>query len=378
MSTAPAVIGAAPAYDAIVVGARCAGSPTAMLLARKGYRVLLVDRASFPSDTLSTHQVQVPGVARLARWGLLDRVIAAGTPATRHVRFDPGPVVLEGHFPAFEGVDALYSPRRTVLDTILVEAARAAGAEVREGFVVDEVATEEGRVTGVRGREKGGAAVTETARLVVGADGKHSPVAKVVQPATSHDKPALSVGYYTYWADVPVEGGEIYGRDRRLLGVWPTNDGLVLTYVAAPVAEFHAYRADIEGTMLDAFDRCGDLGERIRAGKRADRFYGSADLPNLFRKPYGPGWALIGDAGYHKDPFTAQGISDAFRDAELLTGAIDDGFAGRRPLDEALADYERRRNEAARPSYAEALARAAFEPFPPEVYAERAALRPAA
>jgi 2-polyprenyl-6-methoxyphenol hydroxylase-like FAD-dependent oxidoreductase len=362
MSTAPAVIGSSPAYDAIVVGARCAGSPTAMLLARRGYRVLLVDRASFPSDTLSTHQVQVPGVARLARWGLLDRVVAAGTPATRHVRFDPGPVVLEGHFPAFDGVDALYSPRRTVLDTILVEAARAAGAEVREGFVVDEVVMADGRVTGVRGREKGGAAVTETARLVVGADGKHSPVAKAVQPATSHEKPALSVGYYTYWADVPVAGGEVYGRDRRLLGVWPTNDGLVLTYVAAPVAEFHAYRADIEGTMLAAFDRCGDVGERIRAGKRADRFYGSADLPNLFRKPYGSGWALAGDAGLVMDPITGQGIGDAFRDAELLVEAIDAGFGDRQPLDEALAGYERRRNEAALPMYEFTTQLASFAP----------------
>src|SRR5262249_44403742 len=153
-------------------------------------------------------------------------------------------------YPAFEGVDALYNPRRTVLDTILVEAARAAGAEVREGFVVDELLTEDGRVTGIRGREKGGAAVTETARLGGGADGKHSLVAKAVQPATSHEKPTLSVGYYTYWADVPLAGGEVYGRDRRLLGVWPTNDGLVMGYVAAPVAEFHAFRADIEGTML--------------------------------------------------------------------------------------------------------------------------------
>src|SRR5262245_12108733 len=119
-------------YDVIIVGARVAGSATGMLLARIGFKVLVVDRASFPSDTLSTHQVQLPGVACLRRWGLLDRVIAANTPATRQVTFDTGFVRLEGRFPEFQGVDALYSPRRTILDKIIVDAARDAGAEVRE------------------------------------------------------------------------------------------------------------------------------------------------------------------------------------------------------------------------------------------------------
>jgi 2-polyprenyl-6-methoxyphenol hydroxylase-like FAD-dependent oxidoreductase len=335
MSAAPAAKNIDPTYDVIVVGARCAGSPTAMLLARKGYRVLLVDRATFPSDTLSTHQVQIPGIARLARWGLLDRVAAAGTPATRHVRFDPGPIVLEGHYPSFEGVDALYSPRRTVLDTMLVEAAHGAGVEIRQGFVVEEIVTEDGRVVGIRGRERGGAVVTETARLVVGADGKHSIVAKTVNPAVSLEKPALSMGYYTYWADVPVTGGEMYGRERRLVGAWPTNDGLLLTYVAAPVEEFHAFRADIEGT---------------------------ADMLNVVRKPFGPGWALAGDAGLVMDPITGQGIGDAFRDAELLTEAIDAGFSERQPLDEALAAYEQRRNEAALPMLEFTTELASFTP----------------
>ena len=126
-------------YDAIVIGARAAGSTTAMLLARAGLDVLVVDRARFPSDTLSTHQLQIPAVARLRRWGLLDKVIASGAPATRRVRFDQPGVILEGTWPVHEGVDALYSPRRTVLDKILVDAARDAGAEVREGFPVDAI-----------------------------------------------------------------------------------------------------------------------------------------------------------------------------------------------------------------------------------------------
>jgi flavin-dependent dehydrogenase len=145
-------------YDVIIVGARVAGSSTAMLLAGKGLRVLLVDRATFPSDTLSTHQVQLPGGARLRRWGLLDQVVASGAPAARKVRFDAGPVVLQGRYPAFEGVDAVYSPRRTVLDALLLEAARAAGAEVREQFIVEELTVEGGRVTGIRGRSKGASA----------------------------------------------------------------------------------------------------------------------------------------------------------------------------------------------------------------------------
>jgi 2-polyprenyl-6-methoxyphenol hydroxylase-like FAD-dependent oxidoreductase len=349
-------------YDVIVVGARCAGSPTAMLLARKGHRVLVVDRATFPSDTISTHQVQVPGIARLERWGLLERVVAAGTPATRHVRFDPGPVVLEGHFPSHQGVDSLYCPRRTVLDSILVDAARDAGAEVREGFTVEEVVSEEGRVVGIRGAERGSATTTERATLVVGADGKHSTVVKAVSPSASHEKPPLSIGYYTYWADVKVEGGEMYGRDRRLVGVWPTNDQLVMTYVAAPATEFHAFRSDIEGNMMTTLDRCGDLGERIRAGKRVERIFGTADLPNRYHKPFGPGWALVGDAGLTMDPISGQGIGDAFRDAELLVDAIDAGLSGRQPLDKALASYERSRNEESLPMYQFTMDLASFSP----------------
>jgi 2-polyprenyl-6-methoxyphenol hydroxylase-like FAD-dependent oxidoreductase len=291
--------------------------------------VLVVDRASFPSDTLSSHQVHLPAVARLRRWGLLDRVVASGAPATRAVRFDTGEVVLDGRFPAFQGVDAMYSPRRTVLDRLLVEAAGEAGAEVREGFTVEEVLLDGGRVAGIRGRARGGAAVTETTRLVVGADGRHSLVATTAGAAAYHQKAPLTMAYYTYWEGVPVAGGELYARPRRAVGAWPTNGGLVMTYVAWPVAEFPAFRADVEGNFLATLDLAGDLGERVRTGRRAERFRGSPDLPGWFRTPYGPGWALVGDAGLALDPITGQGISDAFRDAELLVDAVDAGLAGR-------------------------------------------------
>src|SRR5437899_8845010 len=178
-------------YDAIIVGARCGGSPAAMLLARKGYRVLVVDRATFPSDTLSTHLIHAPGVAALARWGLLDRVVATGCPAIETYSFDFGPITIKGSPHAFDGVATAYAPRRTVLDKILVDAASEAGAEVREGFTVDEVVVEDGTVVGIRGHDKDGAPVVERARVVIGADGRNSRVAKAVQPEHYHDKPML-------------------------------------------------------------------------------------------------------------------------------------------------------------------------------------------
>jgi len=180
-------------YDVIVVGARVAGAATAMLLARQGLRVLAVDRVSFPRDTISSHQLQVPGVALLHRWGLLGKLTAAGTPPARRVRFDAGGgLVMNGQFPAVEGVDALYSPRRTLLDTILVEAARAAGAEVRENFRVTQVTASGDRVTGIRGSARGRPERTETASLVIGADGKRSLVAGVVGARRYHERAVRS------------------------------------------------------------------------------------------------------------------------------------------------------------------------------------------
>jgi 2-polyprenyl-6-methoxyphenol hydroxylase-like FAD-dependent oxidoreductase len=173
-------------YDAIVVGARCAGSPTAMLLARKGYKVLVVDRATFPSDTVSTHIVHPPGVAALRRWGLLDRLVATGCPPIDTYAFDFGPFTLAGA-PGTDEAPVAYGPRRTVLDKLLVDAASEAGAEVRERFTVEEVVVEDGQVTGVRGHGRGGRTVTERARVVVGADGRHSLVARAVRPERYHE-----------------------------------------------------------------------------------------------------------------------------------------------------------------------------------------------
>ncbi|HYI25370.1 MAG TPA: NAD(P)/FAD-dependent oxidoreductase [Thermomicrobiales bacterium] len=362
-------------YDAIVVGSRCAGSPTAMLLARKGYRVLLLDRTSFPSDTLSTHYIHQTGVASLARWGLLDQVAATNCPPVWQQRLDVGPFALTGTPPPADGVAVGYAPRRTVLDKLLVDAADAAGAEVREHFTVDELVTDGERVTGIRGHAAGGTTVTEEAQIVIGADGVHSLLARKVQAPTYQVQPPLTCAYYSYWSDLPVAGVELYPRPDQMIVVGPTNDAQTLVIVYWPVAAFHKVRTDIETHFLGALDGAPELADRVRAGTRAERFRGTADLQGFFRRPYGPGWALVGDAGYHKDPITAQGISDAFRDADLIAAAIDDGFAGRRPLADALADYERRRNAAVMPMYQLTGQFAALQPPTPEMQQLFGALR---
>jgi 2-polyprenyl-6-methoxyphenol hydroxylase-like FAD-dependent oxidoreductase len=305
-------------YDVIVVGARVAGAATAMLLARQGLRVLAVDRVSFPSDTISSHQLQVPGAALLHRWGLLGKLTAAGTPPARRVRFDAGGgLVMDGQFPAYDGVDALYSPRRTLLDSVLVEAAREAGAEIRENFRVTQVTAWGDRVTGIRGSARGRPAVTETASLVIGADGKRSLVAGAVGARRYRERPVRSFASYSYWAGVPVSGGELYQRPGRAVAVFPTNGELTMVYAAAPVTEFASARADLEGHYLRTLDLCGDLGERVRSGSRAERLRTTPDQPNTFRWSYGPGWALAGDAGVVMDSVSAQGMTNALRGGQL-------------------------------------------------------------
>ena len=330
-------------YDAIVVGARCAGSPAAMLLARTGHRVLVVDRATFPSDTLSTHILHPPGVAALQRWGLLDGLTATNCPPIGTYRFDFGPITISGA-PGTPDSPVAYCPRRTVLDKLLVDGAATAGAEVREGFTVEEVVVEDDRVCGIRGHDRGGATVTERADVVVGADGRNSIVARTVGPEQYHEQPPLLCGYYTYWSDLPADGAAtFYARQGRGWAVAPTHDDLTLVVGGWPYAERDANKDDVEANYLAMFDSAPEFAERIRHATRQARFAGTA-VPNYFRKPYGPGWALVGDAGYNKDFITAQGISDAFRDAELCADALHESFGGARPFDDAMREYQSTRD----------------------------------
>ncbi|MFN2625871.1 MAG: NAD(P)/FAD-dependent oxidoreductase [Mycobacteriales bacterium] len=352
-------------YDAIVVGARCAGSPTAMLLARKGYRVLAVDHATFPSDSFSTHVIHASGVAALKRWGLLDEIAKTGCPPFDLHSFDFGPFALTGTPRPVEGNSTGYAPRRIVLDKILVDAAARAGAEVRERFSVEDVLMEDGVVVGIRGHDEGGQTVEERAPVVIGADGRHSLVAKAVDAPQYHDKPMLQWSYFSYWSGLPMSGMEIYIRPDRGWAAVPTNDGLTMLVIGWPYAEAKAYKADIEGNYLKTLELAPELAERVRAAKREERFVGGA-VPNFFRKPYGPGWALVGDAGYNKDPITAQGISDAFRDAELCATALDETFTGARSFDDAMSDYQLTRDTEVLPMYEFTTQIATLEPPPPE------------
>ncbi len=354
------------AYDAIVVGARCAGSTTAMLLARKGYRVLVVDRATFPSDTISTHVVQPRAVAALARWGLLGRLTATGCPPIHTYTFDFGPVMLSGTPGAPESPVA-YCPRRTVLDKLLVDAAIEAGADVREGFVVEELLADEGRIVGIKGRSKGATTITERAQVVVGADGRYSLVADVVRPEQYNEKPPLLAVYYTYWSDLPMDGRfETYIRPHRGFAAAPTHDGLTLTVGGWPYAEFETNKKDIERNLRNIFDSAPEFATRMRGATRRAPFAGAA-VANFFRKPYGPGWALVGDAGYNKDAITAQGISDAFEDAERCADALDQSFTGARTFDDNMGKYQRDRDEHALPMYEFTCQLATMKPPPPEM-----------
>lgn len=362
-------------YDAIIVGARCAGSPLAMLLAQKGYRVLLTDKSFFPSDTISTHHVHQPGVLRLKRWGVLEELRSAGCPPITEMSFDVGPFALIATPPPAEGVTESFAPRRRVLDDILVRAAERAGAEVREGFSVREVTFDGHGVDGIRGEIRGGISVTEKARIVIGADGRHSTVAKSVEAPVYNERPKLTCNYYSYWSGVPIKRTELYVRERRMFVADPTNDGLTTVVAVLPINEFQRVRSDLENQFMKELDLVPALADRLRAGRREEPIRGTGDIPNFFRKPYGEGWALVGDAGYNKDPITAQGITDSFKQAELLAEAIDVGLSGREPMEEALAEYERRRNEGALPMYEMTCQLAALEPPPVEMLQLFEALR---
>ncbi|HEX5371493.1 MAG TPA: NAD(P)/FAD-dependent oxidoreductase [Aquabacterium sp.] len=341
-------------YDVIVVGARCAGSAIAMLLARQGHRVLMIDQGSFPSDVrTSTHLVWHAGVDRLARWGLLDTLQQRGCYLLRELSLDLGDAVIQGHAAGAE-VGAAMAPRRIVLDQVLLEAALAAGAHLRECTSFESVIEQNGRVVGIRVRDAEGQVSELSCRLLIGADGRTSPVARAVGARVYNEFSKTQGAYntYAYFTGVKTHDIEFFGRPERMIYTWPTNtSGQVLVGILQPGGAPRVDREHIETRFFEELDALvPELATRLRQGQRVEDWLG-VSINTQCRQASGPGWCLLGDAGITIDPFTAGGITNALRDAEALSVRLHCGLSGQADLDEALAGFEEERNAVSLPLF---------------------------
>jgi len=318
-----------------------------MQLARRGLRVLAIDRAAYGSDTLSSHALMRGAVTRLHRWGLLDKVWEAGTPVITRTSFRYGGEVVELDIPASEGIPGLAAPRRTVLDPILVDAAIAAGAAVHHQTRLLSIETDAGgRVRGLALGFADGSTGTISTDLLIGADGLRSAVARHLAVPVTRQGVHASGYVLQYFADVDLPGGAYSWLYRPGLGagVISTNADTFCVFAAMPQDRFITEaRGDAAGTMADVLRTLDPhLWRALSTATTVGPIRSWPGVPGQFRKPHGPGWALVGDAGYFKDPFAAHGISDAFRDAELLTDATISGD---------FARYERVRDELSMPLF---------------------------
>jgi 2-polyprenyl-6-methoxyphenol hydroxylase-like FAD-dependent oxidoreductase len=356
-------------HDVAVVGARAAGAATALLLARLGHDVILVDRAIFPADTISTHQIARAGVAQLSRWGLLGTVLASGAPAIRQVTFTAADESITRVIKEKAGVDLLVAPRRYVLDTIVAEAAAAAGVDVRFGATITGVSHDHaGRANGVYGHDATGASLDIHARFVVGADGLRSRVARAVRAEVIENRGDGGACQYAYYEGIAWDGIELIAAERALSGVFPTHHGQACIWICSPSADAYAARL-AAATREEAFTAhlrrtAPELAGRIRGGRRTSRVTGMLRTPNLIRAPWGPGWALVGDAGCHRDAVTGHGLSDAYRDAELLAIAIHHILCGVTDESTALAGYQRNRDRGLRDVFDLTCRLASYPPVP--------------
>ncbi|MFN4140723.1 FAD-dependent oxidoreductase [Aestuariivirga sp.] len=362
-------------YDVAIVGARCAGSALALSLARHGLKVIIIDRTRFPSDTMSGHYIHPAGVSALRRLGLREDLERLGSPALRRMSIDFGSFTISGApTPARDGTVDSFAPRRWAFDPVLAEAAVAVGAELREATNFTRLVFDGRQVKGIATVSTSGRVEDVRARLVVGADGKRSRVAAQAGARVYDTVPARTCTYYAYWKDLPIDRAELYVRDGRFAVALPTNEGLTFLAVAWPVDRFGAVRKDVETAYLAAVCELPSLADRLVSAKRVGRFTGTADTEGFFREAAGPGWALVGDAGYHKDPITAQGMTDAFLHAELLSECVVDGLGGARNIDAALMTYSQRRDALAKPLYDMTAELARLSSPSPEVAALLAAV----
>lgn len=337
-------------WDVVVVGARVAGASTALLLARAGVRVLVVDRARRGSDTLSTHALMRGGVLQLRRWGLLEDVVATGAPAIRRVTFHYGAESVTVSLRPYAGVDSLYAPRRTLLDGLLVEAAERAGAQFRFGHAVTDLARgADGRVVGVVARDQLGRRYVEPADLVVGADGRHSVVAERVAAPVLAAGSSTGSYVYGYWPATDVVGYHWYYGDQVSAGVIPTNDGLACVFAGGPAPRLGVPRRGMSSAAL-VRSRLSRVDSALSALAESPTVGGQrwfAGLAPRVRRPFGNGWALVGDAGSWMDPLSTHGMTDALRDAESLATAIVSGAASEHAAKSALQGYQERRDRVA-------------------------------
>jgi flavin-dependent dehydrogenase len=356
-------------HDVVVVGARAAGAAIARLLGRLGHDVVLIDRATFPADTLSTHQIARPGVVQLKRWGLLRAVLDSGAPPIRQVSFTAMGETVTRPIKDSCGVDLLVAPRRHILDTIVAEAAARDGVHMRLGVTVAGVRFDDsGRAVGVYGRDRAGGVVETRARYVIGADGLGSTIARAVGAKVIENRGDHGATQYAYFAGIPWRGIELVVADRALVGVFPTHNGEACVWVCTPSVMAHAARrgasSRAEAFMAQLERAAPDLAVRLRAAERTSAVAGMLRAPNYVRGAHGPGWALVGDAGCHRDPITGHGISDAYRDAELLAVALSDILRGHAEEITGLAEYQRQRDEAMREVLDLTVALAGYPPVP--------------
>ena len=387
-------------YDAIVVGARVAGAPTAMLLARQGRRVLLIDRGRFPSDIrTSTLLIWPPGVGYLEKWGVLGRLIDSGCPPINRYRIAIGPpfeaplITITGaprtSDECFGGTTS-YAPRRTVLDQMLVEEAARAGAVLREEIAVTDLLRDGDRVVGIRGRDALGDPIEARAAIVIGADGGNSIVARLANAETYDAHDPIVTTFYTYWRGLELADDcqfEVCAQDWGGAYAWPTHDGLTLVganfarplngEIPAPGRaytpahadwrkEFERLQAQAEQFYLGMLDQTAPwLAAQCRTSATREGALIGGTVHNFFRKPYGAGWALVGDAGGSYEFSTAHGITNAFREADWLAEALN--AEGASPLDgslESLSAFHARRDAAELPSARFTMAQATFQPVP--------------
>lgn len=340
-------------FDVIVIGARCAGSSTAMLLARQGHRVLILDRDDFPSDMkASTHMMWQGGAGILHRWGLLGRLRETGCTPMSIGHLDLGDFVLTGKAPPADGVTEAYAPRRFVLDNLLLDAAREAGAEFRPRCAFDDVLIEDDVVVGVTYRGPDGQATEARASIVVGADGRHSKVARAVDATLIEEHPRLQGTVWAYFKNLSIDDMEFYSRPGRMVYAWYTHDDETLAGICFRYEDYLGIAKNAEESMPAELEALApEFAARVASAERTTPWLAGATR-GFRREAVGPGWALVGDAGLTMDPITAAGITNALRDGEFLAEAIHAGLSGARPMDEALSDFQAKRDAASNDLFA--------------------------